>query len=306
MCIKCSLCSTVSGWTLDAVVDITIHMAAYQPLHGATYLPTPQKIVSRKAIVKVRNYDDNKCFVWAVLASLYPATRNAERLSNYTNYESDLDMTGIAFPVTVGDIYRFERQNAMSVNIFGWDGTVYPLHITKLHDQPHHVNLLILADGEGRHHCLIKNLSRLIAPRTGHDGVSFPCVYCLHVFCRADLLAEHVPHCKPHGPQQIKMPSGDDASLFFHHEDHQLRAPFVIYMPLSSVSHNLYIHMSRTLTATSSMNRRGIAITSSATTPATSLHRRCTAVPTSLTTSSRRCNTSTVSSTPRSTAPSRW
>ena len=33
-----------SGWTLDAVVNITVHMAAYQPLHGATYLPTPPKL----------------------------------------------------------------------------------------------------------------------------------------------------------------------------------------------------------------------------------------------------------------------
>ena len=30
-----------SGWTLDAVVDITIHTAAYQPLHVATSIPTP-------------------------------------------------------------------------------------------------------------------------------------------------------------------------------------------------------------------------------------------------------------------------
>ena len=32
-----------SGWTLDAVVNITVYMAASQPLHGATYLPTPNR-----------------------------------------------------------------------------------------------------------------------------------------------------------------------------------------------------------------------------------------------------------------------
>ena len=90
-----------SGWTLDAVLNITIHMAAYQPLYGATYLPTPSKLAGRKAIVNVHN-DDNKCFVWAVLAGLHPATRNTERVANYAGFETELDMAGIASPVVIG------------------------------------------------------------------------------------------------------------------------------------------------------------------------------------------------------------
>ena len=219
-----------SGWTLEAVVDITIHMAAYQPLYGATYLPTPSKLANRKAIVNVKN-TDNKCFVWAVLAGLHPVDRHAHpnRVANYTDFEVELDMAGIAFPVTTGDIGRFEAQNAVSVNVFGYeDAVINPLRLTELRDRPH-VNLLLLTDGEKRHYVLIKNLSRLIAPRSGYEGASHPCIYCLHVFCRADLLADHTPHCKPHGPQRVKMPSGDDTTLFFKHEDHQLRVPFVIY-----------------------------------------------------------------------------
>ena len=217
-----------SGWTLDAVLDITIHMAAYQPLYGASYLSTPPKLAVRKSIVNVRN-DDNKCFMWAVLAGLHPATRHTERLSKYAGFEAEFDMAGIAFPVATGDIGRFEAQNGVSVNVFGYeDAVVYPLRLTELRDRPH-VNLLLLADGEKRHYVLVKNLSRLVARRSGHDGVSFPCVYCLHVFCRADLLADHIPHCKPHGPQRVKMPSGDDTTLLFTHEDRQLRAPFIIY-----------------------------------------------------------------------------
>ena len=221
-----------SGWRLDAVVDVTIHMAAYQPLYGATYLPTPSKLAGRKAIINVKN-TDNKCFVWAVLAGLHPVDRatcrNPQRVANYADFEAELDMAGIAFPVATGDIGRFEAQNAVSVNVFGYeDAVIYPLRLTELHDRPH-VNLLLLTDGEKRHYVLIKNLSRLITHRSGYKGASHPCVYCLHVFCRADLLADHIPHCKPHGPQRVKMPSGDDTTLFFKHEDRQLRAPFIIY-----------------------------------------------------------------------------
>ena len=105
---------------------------------------------------------------------------------------------------------------------------MHPLRLTELRDVPH-VNLLLLTDGAKRHYVLIKSLSRLIAPRSAHRSQCCPCIYCLHVFYRADLLADHVPHCKPHGAQRIKMPSGDDTSIFFKHEDHQLRAPFIIY-----------------------------------------------------------------------------
>ena len=150
-----------SGWTLDSVVNITIHMAAYNPLHGATYLPTPKKLDDRKAIVNVYNTDNNECFVWAVLAGLLPVDRNTSRVSKYV-----------------------EAQNAVSVNVFGYEDAVYPLRLTELCDRPR-ANLLLLAD--------------------------------------------HVPHCKPHGPQRMKMPSGDDTIIHFHHEDHQLRVPFVIY-----------------------------------------------------------------------------
>ena len=83
--------------------------------------------------------------------------------------------------------------------------------------------------GEEALYVLVKNLSRLITQRSGHHPKSFPCVYCLHVFCRADLLADHIPHCKPHGPQRVKMPNGDDTTIFFKHEDRQLRVPFIVY-----------------------------------------------------------------------------
>ena len=179
-----------SGWMLDAVLVITVHIVASQPLHGATYLPTPKKLADRKAIVNVRNYTDNKCFVWSVLAALHPVDRNTRhdvnRVSHDIQYEPEVDMTDIAFPVSLNDIDRFERQNAVLVNGYE-DAVVHPLRITGLRDRPH-VNLLLLADGDRRHNVLVKSLSHLIRQRSTKQA--FPSVYCLHVFCRTDLLAE--------------------------------------------------------------------------------------------------------------------
>ena len=39
--------------------------------------------------------------MWAVLSSLHPIKQNAERVSNYTNFENELNFTGIDFPVSI-------------------------------------------------------------------------------------------------------------------------------------------------------------------------------------------------------------
>ena len=97
--------------------------------------PHPEKLAARKAIVNVCNYTDNKCFMWSVLAALHPVDRNTSRISNYVDFESELNMAGIAMPVALKDVDRFETQNAVSVNVFGYEGVVYPLRITELRDR---------------------------------------------------------------------------------------------------------------------------------------------------------------------------
>ena len=82
------------------------------------------------------------------------------------------------------------------------------------------------------HYVLVKRHSHLIKQRS--TSQAFPSVYCLHVFCRADLLAQHMQPCKPHGPhgphgpQRGKMPSGNDAIQRLRRNENQLRAPFII------------------------------------------------------------------------------
>ena len=37
--------------------------------------------------------------MWCILAQIHPAQRHGERISKYTNYESELNFQGIYFPV---------------------------------------------------------------------------------------------------------------------------------------------------------------------------------------------------------------
>lgn len=156
-----------------------VQTAEYNPLNASSYVPLPTHIAQKKAVLNITN-NDEKCFIWSILASLYPVSRDYHpyRVSNYIQYESELNCQNIEMPVSLADVPKFEKQNNISINVFGLEkDEVYPLSITKSrHDK--HVNLLLISDKEGkRHYCLIKNMSRLLGDRTKHDGETFYCNY---------------------------------------------------------------------------------------------------------------------------------
>jgi hypothetical protein len=66
---------------------------------------------------------DNKCFLWSVLASLYPAVRDGERFTKYKKYESELRVGNINITdgMKVCDVVRFERLNKIGINVFSLD-----------------------------------------------------------------------------------------------------------------------------------------------------------------------------------------
>ena len=86
------------------------------------------------AVVNVKNTDD-KCFTYAILSALYPATRNPDRITHYRPYENTLNVTGLTFPLAVRDVPRFESLNPnISANVLceGDDEGYVPLYITCL------------------------------------------------------------------------------------------------------------------------------------------------------------------------------
>ena len=81
---------------LIQVLHLDLGVAAYTPLKGASYLPLPKKLKDKKAVLNIQN-EDEKCFLWSILAAKYPVDRtaHANRTSNYTRYEPELNMVGI-------------------------------------------------------------------------------------------------------------------------------------------------------------------------------------------------------------------
>ena len=181
---------------------------------------------------------DSKCFLWSVLAALHPATHHIDRQSNYKHYENSLDISGLSFPLAVKDVLKFEKQNpSISVNVLcgGNQGGFVPLHVSKERDRPHHVNLFLIEGPEETHHYVwVKNLSRLVAERTKHDGQTFVCNHCLHAFCNKDTLDRHIPHCQRHPPQEVKYPDPKECTLEFHNKAARFRLPFYLVCDFES------------------------------------------------------------------------
>lgn len=220
-----------SGWILDTILKMEVNVAEYIPIQGSSYVPLPKKLEQKKAILNIHN-SDQRCFLWSVLAGIHPVHRkdHANRVSNYSPYVNEINLTGIEFPMSLNKISKFESQNNISINVFGWeDNEVFPLYVTeKKYNQ--HVNLILISKGEARHFCLVRNLSRLLGDRTNHNGAMHYCNYCLHGFIRESLLIDHVPYCSTHAPQKIQMPDKEeDRWVKFKDYAKGLKVPFTIF-----------------------------------------------------------------------------
>ena len=136
-----------SSWTLNAVQEVHLKVAEYRPLRGSSLIPTPQQLVKKMAIVNVR-YAEDMCFVYSVLAGLFPAEDHPSRVSHYINDIDLLNFDGTSFPIKLCDVKNMEKLNEISVNVFGYEQSeVYPIHITPFRFA-RHVNLMLLSCGE--------------------------------------------------------------------------------------------------------------------------------------------------------------
>ena len=182
-----------SNWRFERVLSLDVHFTDFQPLRGSTFLPLPSKISTKKAVINMKNNDD-QCFKWSVVRALNPVAKNSERITKELKDQSErLDWRGLKFPVKLDQIVIFEKFNPqISINVFGFEGVVYPLRLSKRKSEQRErseneqtINLLLISDGEKQHYCLIKSLSRLLSSQvSGHQESNVFCLNCLNHFSK--------------------------------------------------------------------------------------------------------------------------
>ena len=60
-----SFLSQESDWRFKAVVKFDINTIVYKPLKGSSYIPLPEILAKTKAIINMKN-DDDECFKWCI------------------------------------------------------------------------------------------------------------------------------------------------------------------------------------------------------------------------------------------------
>ncbi|XP_054720146.1 uncharacterized protein LOC129229795 [Uloborus diversus] len=225
-----------SGWTLDHIIHVEVQCAKYTPLAGRSYIPLTKKMQAKKAVLNIQNEDD-KCLVWCLIAHKMNTSRkdHAERVSNYTPHESTIKMDGVEFPVPLTKIPSIEKMNDLRINVFGCEeAEIFPLYISKREDEDV-VNLLLIANEETQHYCLIRDMSRLISSFSKHNGKCHICCRCLHRFSSERLLKEHHEFCKDLSPQRVNLPKEGENILKFENIHYQHPLPYAIYADFESI-----------------------------------------------------------------------
>ena len=226
-----------SNWRFERVLSLDVHFTDFQPLRGSTFLPLPSKISTKKAVINMKNNDD-QCFKWSVVRALNPVAKNSERITKELKDQSErLVWSGLKFPVKLDQIVVFEQLNPqISINVFGFESVVYPLRLSKRKSEQRErseneqtINLLLISDEAKQHYCLIKSLSRLLSSQvSGHKESNVFCLNCLNHFPNEEKLKIHEEYCLKNQTIKIEMPEKGSLVTFIHH-NRSIKVPFVVY-----------------------------------------------------------------------------
>ena len=226
-----------SIWAFSATNMIFIEVVKINPLNGANHFPTPKFLASKNAIINPQN-NDEKCLLWCVaineLLKTNPNLKNPGRITKELKEKvNSFNIKGMEFPCGFLDIDKFEKNNNIPINLFGYNEEnknheIFPLRVSKLDldrsvtNVNTHVNILLItneneptgdieqrthnqrfcqthtkcASKAGKHYCLIKNMSRLFSNQVNKSKEKIHiCNYCLQNFRNEKTLKNHLEYC---------------------------------------------------------------------------------------------------------------
>ena len=221
-----------SDLTLLSIDKLDIKTAKSKAIVGGSYIPLPDFISKKQACINIIN-DDEKCFIWSILASKhYNEIKGGckNKASTYKKYLNEIkEPDGVTYPLDIDFVPEFEKLNNLKINIFELkDGNSeeekkeeeeYNLYIKqsggkKKEDQKedneyvvkilYHsynkykdvVNLLWFEKDGHSHYVWIKDLNRLDKHNVATHASMYRCDYCLlQRFLTKEKLFNHIKTC---------------------------------------------------------------------------------------------------------------
>ena len=212
-------------------LDVTFHQLNLK--RGSSYLPLPDWLASKKAIVNPHN-DDEECFKWLVIAAENAGMKDPQRVSNLRKFMDNYDWSGSEFPVSIKDIGKFETRNHILVNVLAVEGRDIYIH-RKGRRMGREINLLMVSKDGIRHYTAIKSLSRLLSSKNSNTKrKQHFCMNCLQGFTQELSRDQHQAYCEDNESARVEMPK-QGSTIEFKDGQNQLKVPFIMYADFESI-----------------------------------------------------------------------
>ena len=205
-----------SGFVFQEIEEVILEIYKVNDIQASSYIELPGKYKDNKSIINIKN-NDQYCFLWCILAQLYPVENHKDRISKYIIHLNKLNLKGLEFPMKVKDIPKFENLNNLNINVFELTGNVLtPIHVNKNYLQPQ-IDLLLYQN----HYCLITRLHCLI---NKDSHMRWVCRRCLTAFSSQPVLIDHMERCIKQQPTKITFSWKDQLKF----EDYHMKVPVPI------------------------------------------------------------------------------
>ncbi len=65
------------------IYHLDLYIDQYSPINASSYIDWPKIIKNKKAVINVKNVNDNECFKCAILSALHKSDKDPQILSKY-------------------------------------------------------------------------------------------------------------------------------------------------------------------------------------------------------------------------------
>ena len=220
-----------SGWTIDRITTLEIRIAKYIPdSGGCADNKLPPMIKNKGALISFDCKTD--CFIYCVLAALYPEDKNPQRYVKYQKYLHHFDFKEVKGHVQITDIPKFEKKNEISINIYSLDfkeDYIIPLQLSK-YNYEKNIKMFLYSN----HFYLIKNFDRLI--NTKDEKATKRCYKCLQGFSNIVKRNLHEESCM--SKQLVILPEPNE-KLYFKKYTALEKYPFIVYADFETLATKL-------------------------------------------------------------------
>lgn len=220
-----------SGWVIESINFVDLHKGRYQGrVGGCTGARIPYALKKKRCLLNIKT-KNNLCFLYAILASLYPAKKNSNAPSAYSKYLKVLNTKSFSFPFDIDDIPRFENLNKLKINVFGYSGDVFPIYLSKCSFEKE-IFLLYYK----KHYFCIKNFNSLLSR---NRGTRFFCKRCFTGFQRKSGLTQHIKLCRTNAEQKARMPVKGSNVLKFNSIHKSVFHPYIAFADFESITEKI-------------------------------------------------------------------